>query len=70
MIRSTVNATIKSTYRAGMLGESIELCYGDASGTDGDATHEMTEVEWLINKGIEIGATISPVPSNTHFDGS
>jgi len=70
MIRSTVNATEKTIVSSGIIGESIELCHGDLTGIAGDATHEMSEVDWLVNKALNAGSTVTPVPSDAHWDGS
>lgn len=70
MIRSTVNVTTKTIASSGMVSQSIETCYGDLTGIAGDALHELTEEEWLANKAINAGATVTPVPSDSHWDGS
>ena len=60
MIRSTINQSIKTIGRKGIIGQSIET-YETAVG----ATDAVTETEWVEN-----GGTGSPVYSNAHWDGS
>lgn len=59
MIRSTLNQSIKTVKRSGIIGESIET-YIDASG----ATKAVTEETWNAS------GTGSPVHSNEHWDGT
>jgi len=59
MIRSTINATIKTIVRSGMAGQSIET-YENAAG----ATAEIDEAGW------DAAGTGSVVHSNEHWDGT
>lgn len=66
MIRSTVNATVKTIARSGMGSESIETVYGSVDGIDPDTTEELTEAQY----DALVGNTLSPLHSNEHWDGT
>lgn len=70
MIRSTVNATIKTIADSGIKHSTKELCYGSDDGINADQLHELSGDEWAANKATNAGATITPVPSDAHWDGS
>jgi len=59
MIRSTINATLKTVKREGIVGQSIEL-YKTAAG----AIDAVNELAWGAGPG-----TGTPVPSNSHWNG-
>lgn len=68
MIRSTVNATEKSVYSS--VGREVsEICFGSLDGTVAAKTHVMTFAQYLVNYITHNNTTISPVPSNVHWDG-
>ena len=69
MIRSTVNATIKTIHESGIKHSTKEICEGSIDGTAPSALHELSGDEWLANKATNAGATITPVPSDAHWNG-
>ena len=62
MIRSTVNATIKTVSRS-IVGESLEVVHGSPDGVAPAATTEMSEKDYLAANPAN---TYTIVPSNEH----
>lgn len=69
-IRSTINATTKTIKSSGMASQTRELCEGSLNGIVPSAKHVMNEVEYAANKTTNPNTTITPVPSDSHWDGS